>query len=175
MGLFGRILNAIFSVSLTLIFSALVVYFIPRWIIDSDFLWFPLEIGAFRFIGLAPIVLGIVTMTGSIWGWIWSGTGTPLQFDLPKELIVKGSYRYTRNPMYGGYFLIVFGEMLLFQSSALLLYLSVSFLFFHTVVVLLEEPMLKLKFGESYEQYCRSVPRWIPRLKPFRKEISQSS
>jgi len=175
MGLFGRILNAIFSVALTLIFSVLVVYFIPRWIIDSDFHLFPLQIGGFRFIGLAPIILGIVTMVGFIWGWTLSGTGTPLQFDLPKELIVRGSYRYTRNPMYVGYFLILFGESILFQSSALLFYLLVSFLFFHTVVVLLEEPMLKLKFGESYEQYCRSVPRWVPHLKPFRGDISKYS
>lgn len=175
MGLFGRILNAIFSVALTLIFSALVVYFIPKWIIDSDFHLFPLEIGVFRFVGLAPIILGIVTMVGFIWGWILSGTGTPLQFDLPKELIGRGSYRYTRNPMDVGYFLILFGEIVLFRSSALLLYLLVSFLFFHTVVVFIEEPMLKLKFGALYEQYCDSVPRWIPCLKPFRRDISRCS
>jgi len=113
-------------------------------------------------------------MAGFIWGWVLSGTGSPLQFDMPNELIVRGSYRFVRNPMYVGYFLILFGEIFLFKSSTLLLYLLVSFLFFHTTVVFLEEPMLKLKFGESYEQYCKSVPRWIPRLKPFRGDISKS-
>jgi protein-S-isoprenylcysteine O-methyltransferase Ste14 len=175
MDLFDRILNAIFSVALMLILGGIAVYLIPRWIIDSDFHLFPLEIGVFRFTGLGPIILGIVTMTGFIWGWILSGTGTPLQFDTPKELIVRGSYRFVRNPMYVRYCLILFGEILLFKSSALLLYLLVSFLFFHTIVVFVEEPMLKLKFGESYEQYCKSVRRWIPRLKPFRGDISKSS
>jgi protein-S-isoprenylcysteine O-methyltransferase Ste14 len=50
-----------------------------------------------------------------------------------------------------------------------------AFLVLHTFVVFVEEPMLKLKFGESYEQYCKLVPRWIPRLKPFRSDISKSS
>ena len=150
-------------------------YFIPRGIIDWDFHLFPLEIGVFRFIGLPPIILGIVTMMGFIWGWILSGTGSPLPLDLPKELIVRGSYRFVRNPMYVGTFLILFGEILFFKSSALLLYLLTLFLFAHTVVVLVEEPMLKHKFVESYDQYCKSVPRWIPRLKAFRGNISRSS
>ena len=132
---------------------------------------FPLEIGIFRFIGLAPIILGILTMVGFIWGWILSATGSPLLLDLPKELIVRGSYRFVRNPMYVGFFLILSGEILLFESSALLLYLLTLFLFLHSLVVFVEEPMLKHKFGEIYEQYCRSVPRWIPRLKAFRGNI----
>ena len=174
MDLFGKILNAIFSIVIMVVFSGLTVYLLPLWILDWNVHLFPLEIGVFRFFGLAPIILGIVTMAGFIWGWVLSGTGSPLQFDMPNELIVRGSYRFVRNPMYVGYFLILFGEILLFKSSTLLLYLLVSFLFFHTTVVFLEEPMLKLKFGESYEQYCKSVPRWIPRLTPFRGDISKS-
>jgi protein-S-isoprenylcysteine O-methyltransferase Ste14 len=150
-------------------------YVIPRWIISWDFHLFPLEIGVFRFIGLAPIILGIVTMMGFIWGWILSASGSPLPLDLPKELIVRGSYRFVRNPMYVGYLLILFGEILLFKSSTLSLYLLMFFLFLHMFVVFVEEPMLKHKFGESYEQYCKSVPRWIPRLKPFRGNTSRSS
>jgi hypothetical protein len=58
---------------------------IPLWIIDWDFHLFPLEIDVFRSIGLALIILGIVTMMGFIWGWILSGTGSPLPFDVPKN------------------------------------------------------------------------------------------
>jgi protein-S-isoprenylcysteine O-methyltransferase Ste14 len=165
-------LNVIFSIIITLFFLGLVCVAVPFWIIDWDFHLFPLEIGAFRFIGLAPIILGIVTVMGFIWGWISSGTGSPLQFDMPKELIVRGSYRFVRNPMYVGFFLILFGEILFFKSSALLLYLLAVILLFHTIVVFIEEPMLRLQFGDSYERYCKSVPRWIPRLKAFRRNIS---
>jgi len=175
MNLFDRILNALFSIVIMLFFLGLIVIGIPLWIIGCDFHLFPLEIDVFRFIGLASILLGIVSMTGFIWGWLLSGTGTPLQFDTPNELIVTGSYRFVRNPMYVGFFFIVLGEILIFKSLALLLYLLVLFLFFHTLVVLIEEPMLKRKYGESYEQYCKSVPRWIPRLKAFRGDISESA
>ena len=106
MGLFERILNAIFSIVIMVLFLGLLGYVIPRGIIDWDFHLFPLEIGVSRFIGLAPIILGIVTMMGFIWGWILSGTGSPLELDLPKELIVRGSYRFVRNPMFVGIFLI---------------------------------------------------------------------
>jgi protein-S-isoprenylcysteine O-methyltransferase Ste14 len=54
-----------------------------------------------------------------------------------------------------------------------LIYLVVFFLLLHLLVVFVEEPMLKQKFGELYEQYCKSVPRWIPRLRPFRGDISK--
>ena len=92
------------------VFSGLTVYLIPLWILDWNVHLFPLEIGVFRFFGLAPIILGIVTMAGFIWGWVLSGTGSPLQFDMPNELIVRGSYRFVRNPMYVGYFFILLNE-----------------------------------------------------------------
>ena len=169
MNLFERILNAIFSIVIMVLGLWLLNYAIPFWIIDWDFHLFPLEIGVFRFIGFVPIILGMVTMTGFVWGWILSAAGSPLPLDMPKELIVRGSYRFVRNPMYVCYLLILLGEIFLFKSSALLLYLLALFLLLHAFVVFVEEPMLKHKFGESYEQYCKSVPRWIPRLKPFRQ------
>ena len=149
MGLFERILNAFFSIVIMVLALGFFCYAIPIWIINWDSRLFPLEIGVFRFIGLAPIILGFVTMMGFIWSWIQSGTGSPLPLDLPKELIVRGSYRFVRNPMYIGVFLILFGEILLLKSSALLLYLLMVFLLLHTFVVFVEEPMLKHKFGES--------------------------
>jgi protein-S-isoprenylcysteine O-methyltransferase Ste14 len=173
MGLLERVLNAIFSVVIMMIAIGLFCCAIPLWIIGWDFRLFPLEVGVFRFIGLAPIILGFGMMAGLIWGWVLSGTGSPLPLDLPKELIVRGSYRFVRNPMYVGYLLILLGEILLFKSSPLLLYLLTCFVILHTFVVLVEEPMLKLKFGESYEKYCKSVPRWIPNLKGFRRRALQ--
>ena len=148
MDLFERILNTIFSIVITVFLVGLMCFFIPRWILGWDFHLFPLEIGVFRFIGLVPLILGIVTMLGFIWGWILSGTGTPLQFDTPKELIVRGSYRFVRNPMYVGYFLILFGEVLLFESSVLLVYFLVFFLF----PIFFFYRTLKNMYCSSYEE-----------------------
>ena len=74
--------------------------------------------------------------------------------------------------MYISWYLIIFGEALFFQSLDLLLYLSVWIVLFEIKVIFFEEPSLKRRFGETYEQYRKSVRRWIPRLTPYRKNGS---
>jgi protein-S-isoprenylcysteine O-methyltransferase Ste14 len=170
-----RLYTSILTFFLTLVYVALMCYFIPRLILKSDYDLFNLEMNAFLFIGLVPIILGLVTLIGFLWGYIVAGTGTPVPYDMPEELIIRGSYRFVRNPEYVGGLLLLVGQAILFKSFGFLIYGAVLFLLFHLLVVLVEERMLKEKFGELYEQYCKSVPRWIPRLRPFRGEISKSS
>jgi protein-S-isoprenylcysteine O-methyltransferase Ste14 len=96
------------------------------------------------------------------WDFTFAGRGTPAPIDPPKELVVRGLYRYVRNPMYVGILSILLGEALLFASWRLFEYTAVVFIFFFLFVTLYEEPILRQKFGESYRRYCESVPRWIP-------------
>lgn len=133
------------------------------------------QIGKIRFIGPILIVIGIIGYLLCFWNFIFDAKGTPMPGD-QKHLIVKGLYRYVRNPIYISWHLIIFGEALFFQSLDLLLYLSVWIVFFEIKVIFFEEPSLKKKFGETYEQYRKSVRRWIPRLTPYResKKIVQS-
>ena len=76
--------------------------------------------------------------------------------------------------MYISWYLIIFGEALSFQSLDLLLYLSFWIVWFEIKVIFFEEPSLKRRFGETYEQYRKSVRRWIPRLTPYRENGSES-
>jgi protein-S-isoprenylcysteine O-methyltransferase Ste14 len=87
----------------------------------------------------------------------------PCPIDPPKELVVKGLYRYVRNPMYVGILLIIIGEAIFFEGGLLALYTLVVFLVTHTFVILYEEPTLQRLFGESYKWYRREVGRWLPR------------
>jgi protein-S-isoprenylcysteine O-methyltransferase Ste14 len=41
-------------------------------------------------------------------------------------------------------------------------------LFFHIAVIAHEEPTLHQSYGAEYESYCANVPRWLPRLTPWR-------
>ena len=175
MDLSNRLYTAVLTFFTTLLYVALICYSVPRLILDSDFDFFALEINVFLFIGLVPITLGLATLIGFIWGFIMAGTGTPVLYHMPEELIMRGSYRFVRNPMYVGGFLLLLGQAILFKSFGFLLYFVVLFLLFHILVVFIEERMLKEKFGELYEQYCNSVPRWIPRLRAFRRDISKSA
>ena len=88
-----------------------------------------------------------------------------MPLDPPKELVVTGPYRYVRNPIYVGVLIIVMGYFLWFKTVWMVIYAVVAFLGIHLFVTLYEEPTLKKKFGAAYENYCKSVPRWIPKFK----------
>lgn len=122
-----------------------------------------LEPGSPWVLGLIPIVLGAAIYLWCARDFVRVGRGTPSPTDPPRELIVRGLYRFVRNPMYIGVLLVLLGEAMLFHSWALLLYSTGFIAFFHLFVVLYEEPTLRRKFGKSYEQYLGTVSRWIPR------------
>jgi protein-S-isoprenylcysteine O-methyltransferase Ste14 len=76
---------------------------------------------------------------------------------------VTGPYRYVRNPIYLAALLVVVGEAWLFMSLPLLAYAGVMAVFCHLFVTGYEERALSRRFGSSYQEYRRTVPRWIPR------------
>jgi protein-S-isoprenylcysteine O-methyltransferase Ste14 len=92
------------------------------------------------------------------------GLGTPAPTDAPRVLVVQGLYRFTRNPMYLGVAAMIAGQAGYYRSASIGIYLLIVLLAFHTFVRLYEEPTLRRLFGEQYELYCRTVPRWLPRL-----------
>lgn len=92
------------------------------------------------------------------------GQGTPAPFDPPRAFVVRGPYRYVRNPMMIGALALFLGLALLFSSPSFLLFAAVLLILIHLFIVLWEEPDLERRFGEAYRQYKREVPRWIPRI-----------
>lgn len=124
-----------------------------------------IETGVSAYLAFALWAIGLSILLWSFWNFLVQGRGTPAPIDPPKELVAVGFYRYVRNPMYVGIFLILLGHFLWFQYLWLLVYLGVVFLGFHLFVTLYEEPILKRKFGASYEHYLKRVPRWIPRIR----------
>jgi len=161
----------------TLFFLFLIIPFfliwIPRRILLSPENIYRFDIGVYRYFGLAPIVLGVVIYILCSGSFVLIGKGTPIPFTPTKELIVTGLYRFVRNPLYIAGVLVLAGEAILFQSVGIFIYCLVMFgvFYFH---VLMEETLLAEKFGVTYEQYCKSVPRWIPKLKPYLGKDSES-
>ena len=117
-------------------------------------------------LGLLQLLGGLVTVVGgalAVWcilSFAVIGRGTPAPFDPPRRLVVRGPYRYVRNPMYLGAGLALAGAALFYQSSALLAYAGVFLLLTHLFVMGYEEPTLRKSFGQDYEAYCRQVHRW---------------
>jgi protein-S-isoprenylcysteine O-methyltransferase Ste14 len=111
----------------------------------------------------AVIAAGVLLYLSCLWVFGAVGRGTPGVWDSPRRVVSVGPYRFVRNPIYIGALLIVSGEAWLFLSLGLLLYAIALAVAFHVLVVAYEEPRLRARFGEAYESYRRTVPRWIPR------------
>ena len=91
------------------------------------------------------------------------GGGTPGPWDAPRRVVAHGPYRWVRNPIYLAALLVVLGEAWLFMSPPLLVYAGAMAAFCHLFVTGYEERRLARQFGDSYLEYRRTVPRWIPR------------
>jgi len=116
----------------------------------------PLVLGCFF------IVVGAVIYSWCLWDFAVSGRGTPAPIDAPKQLVVRGLYRYTRNPMYCGVLSVIVGWASIFCTLYLLAYGLVVGACFRLMVVLYEEPHLRREFGEQYDRYSGRVRRWLP-------------
>jgi len=113
-------------------------------------------------VGLFCIGLGSLLLGACILEFARSGRGTLSPLDPPHHLVVRGLYRYVRNPMYLSVTGIVLGEVLVSQSRALAVYWAIWFLGVNLFVMGYEEPTLRRQFGASYDEYRQQVGRWIP-------------
>jgi len=149
-------------------FFALWFWLLPRWLgfhVDTT------GAARLRWIAVVPSVLGFAVALRCVWDFGHTGHGTPAPIAPPKRLVVVGFYRYVRNPMYVGFLTgwtglwVVFGR----ASQGALEVAAVAVLFVALFVRLYEEPTLRRLFGAQYEEYCRNVPRWLPRVRPWVK------
>ncbi len=115
--------------------------------------------------GLLCLLFGAVILAACIFEFARSGRGTLSPVDPPRRLVVRGLYRFVRNPMYLGVTAIVLGEAVWAWSLALGIYLAVWLAGANLFVVGYEEPTLRRQFGSSYDEYLRHVGRWMPRLR----------
>jgi protein-S-isoprenylcysteine O-methyltransferase Ste14 len=132
-------------------------------------------------LGLASVCAAVFAITGAlvllrcVWDFFAAGKGTLAPIDPPRFLVVRGLYRFTRNPMYNGVVALILGEAWLFRSIGLAEYALLILIFFHLFVVLYEEPALESQFGESYRAYRRAVPRWGFTTRPFQESTGSTA
>lgn len=131
----------------------------------------PMEMGYWRYSGYIFLIAGSIFFLASIAAFFLHGKGTPtiwllkpLKFlvgDEPKELVDKGIYRFSRNPMYLGVLGIILGLVLVNDSLSLLYYFITVFIIFNMGIMLVEEPRLKELHGQKFDEYKKKTPRWF--------------
>ena len=127
---------------ITLLFFVLIAY--------SIFL--PLKLGTvWLFAGFLIYLLGAGIWTTALLDFLTTAVDKP---------VTKGIYRFSRNPMYFGIFLIFVGTGIACVSCVFLLFTAVFMILSHIVVVS-EERFCLQKYGNAYREYLNRIPRWI--------------
>lgn len=120
-----------------------------------------------RWLGGVLLALGGVLLAETFARFALQGLGTPAPIAPTKTLVVTGSYRFVRNPMYVAVVSLILGQGLLFGNWGVLAWGAIVWLTVHVFVLTYEEPTLQRDYGEQYDRYRANVRRWIPRLTPY--------
>ena len=156
--------SALFFAVAPSVLAGVIPWSITHWEFRPPFF----DLRATRAVGMLLIAAGLPGLIDSFARFALQGLGTPAPIAPPQNLVVTGLYRYVRNPMYVAVVAVILGQGILFGDWRLLIYGALMWLAFHAFVLAYEEPVLAESFGAQYEDFCANVPRWIPRLTPWR-------
>ena len=143
----------------------MVVGLVPWWTTRWELLPAPVPV---RVLGGLLLAVALPVLVSAFLRFVRDGLGTPAPVAPTERLVVTGAYRYVRNPMYVAVIAAIVGQALLLGQTVLLYYAALVALLVVSFVRLYEEPVLRRQFGEQYDAYRRAVPRWMPRLRPWK-------
>ena len=150
--------NLFFTVLQPGIVAGLIPYFILG---NPGTAIFQNTISPFQYVAIFIFAGGLAILFYCITMFAIKGKGTLSPVDPTKKLVVSGLYRYSRNPMYIGVMLILIGESAFFASTSLWIYTAIIFTAFNLFIIVHEEPRLENDFGTEYQEYLKSVRRWL--------------
>jgi protein-S-isoprenylcysteine O-methyltransferase Ste14 len=116
-------------------------------------------------VAVVLFVIGVAMWLACLDTFSRRGRGTPLPMDAPRQLVTSGLFSFMRNPIMAGELLVIWAVALYIASLGVVLYAAAISALAHLSAVYVEEPELRRRFGERYDDYCRTVPRWLPRLR----------
>jgi protein-S-isoprenylcysteine O-methyltransferase Ste14 len=150
------------TITYATMFVGLLLIYLPARVLSWSGIARPATIEVPQMIGMILGSAGALIALWCISTFVWIGKGTPAPFDPPRRLVIRGPYRFVRNPMYLGGGLALAGAALFYESAPLLAYRALFLLAAYLFVMLYEEPTLRRTFGQEYEAYCHRVRRWLP-------------
>lgn len=150
------------TITYATLFIAFVLILLPAQVLSWAGVASPRTLGGAQIGGLVVCGLGAALALSCVAAFALIGKGTPAPFDPPRKLVIRGPYRWVRNPMYIGAAVALAGAALFYRSAALWAFVAGFLIVTHLFVVLYEEPHLRRVFGQEYDSYCRAVHRWAP-------------
>lgn len=122
--------------------------------------------GPWGIVGWVLAVTGLAVLIGAFVQFVVEGVGTPAPVAPTERLVVRGLYRYVRNPMYLAVLALIIGQALMLARPVLLLYTAAVGAAVAAFVHWYEQPTLARRYGSQYDAYRRTVRGWWPRLVP---------
>ena len=144
--------------------AGLVPWWISKWNIQPA----PPGFLLVRLLGILLLIVSIAVLLESFARFALQGIGTPAPVLPTRHLVVTGLYRYVRNPMYVAVIAAILGQSMILGNLDLVFYAGFVWIVSHLFVVVYEEPTLRKTFGDEHAEFCANVPRWIPRLRPWK-------
>ena len=139
--------------------AGLVPWWLTGWRVREPLpYWLPLRVA-----GSLLVAAGVGVLLHAFVRFVVEGLGTPAPLAPTERLVVGGLYRYVRNPMYLAVAAIIVGQALVLGRPSLFVYAAAFAVAVVAFVRWYEEPTLRRRFGEQYEEYRRAVPQWWPR------------
>lgn len=163
--LIGLLLQTIVATIFALVLISLFYFFeIPTQMM-IDFFTFPPNLipHPYNYVGIALISVGMFLVIWANYALLWTGRigfrdREPMQ--RPSSLVLVGPYRFTRNPIYFGSLLMMFGLVIVWSSIVMAFLLILVYILFR-VFIKKEEVILEDEFGDEYRDFKKRVRRWI--------------
>ena len=152
--------SVLFFLAVPCVVAGLIPWLVTGWQFDDVHGW----LIAVRVAGAVLIVAGLLSVIESFVRFVRDGRGTPAPAAAPEKLVIRGQYRFVRNPMYVAVGSVILGQALALPSTSLLVYLALFFVTVASFVRFYEEPALQSRFGAEYTGYKKEVPAWWIRL-----------
>ena len=112
--------------------------------------------------GTALILGGLL----SVWAISHRPAGERWDRSVPRELIRTGPYAYMQHPLWIAHLLIGIGMIFLLDAYGFLFLLLIIGMVYQRIIEPAESQFLRKYFGETFDQYCRTTPKYIPRVLP---------
>lgn len=167
-------MNWLKTIIFTLLAPGSVWVLIPWLILRGDQSAWPARLDAVHWAGMLLALVGFTVYAWTASDFVRVGGGTPAPIFPTRRLVIRGLYRYVRNPMYLGVLTTIIGEVCFLRSLWLLLYAGFFWVVVSLFVIFYEEPTLQMSYGANYAAYRKYVRRWIPRLAPYRPENQEN-
>jgi protein-S-isoprenylcysteine O-methyltransferase Ste14 len=155
--------SAVFLVVAPGVVAGVIPWWLTGWVVRPPVPYW----GLLRVAGVVVVAAGVGVLVHAFARFVVEGVGTPAPVAPTERLVVGGLYRYVRNPMYLAVAAIIVGQALVLAQPVLVAYAAAFGVAVVAFVRWYEEPTLRRRFGDQYAAYCRAVPAWRPRRRPW--------